>query len=40
MTNTTQEDTQDSNVFYAQKYTGLNIGIAILLIIVGFLLSL
>ncbi|UYZ84448.1 hypothetical protein MTZ49_02440 [Entomomonas sp. E2T0] len=36
MTNTTQEDTQDSNVFYAQKYTGLNIGIAILLIIVGF----
>lgn len=35
MTNTTQEDTQDSNIFYAQKYTGLNIGVAILLIIVG-----
>ncbi len=35
MTNTTQENTQDSNIFYAQKYTGLNIGVAILLIIVG-----
>lgn len=35
MSNTTQENTQDSNIFYAQKYTGLNIGVAILLIIVG-----
>ncbi|MFD1261892.1 hypothetical protein [Entomomonas asaccharolytica] len=35
MTNTTPETPQNTNIFYARKYTGLNIGVAILLIIVG-----
>lgn len=35
MNNATQENTQDNNIFYAQKYTALNIGVAILMIIAG-----